>query len=204
MVLNPVTTQHEQLGLDNTGEQTLSETTSANDKNMPAEPLSDATADNNPGMQTNNEQILQISLRQDEVDQLNKLFADAMEDPVIESPKTEGNPRDGLHSSLSKQTLPKLGPGDIEVTVVASTESDTAAKEIVDNKTIRIDGEGQSSGIPDDHKICRGCTAVGHILESCPKDHGLKFTHCQMHLMGQTNVSGNKMKPAGTGIDQFA
>ena len=38
---------------DNTGEQTLSETAIANDKNMPAEPLSDATADNdNLGMQT--------------------------------------------------------------------------------------------------------------------------------------------------------
>ena len=52
-VLNPITTQHEQLGIDNTGEQTLSETAIANDKNMPAEPLSDATADNdNLGMQT--------------------------------------------------------------------------------------------------------------------------------------------------------
>ena len=96
-------------------------------------------------MQTDDEQILQISLRQDEVDQLEKLFKEAMEDPVIESPKAEDNPRDRLHSSLSEPTLPKLGHGDIEVTVVTSMESDTAAKEIVDNKLIRIAGEGQLS-----------------------------------------------------------
>ena len=108
-VLNPVTTQHEQLGLDNTGEQTLSETAIANDKNMPADPLSNATTNNDKlGMQTDDEQILQINLRQDEVDQLVKLFEKTMEDPVIESPKTEDNPRDGLHSSISEPTLPKL------------------------------------------------------------------------------------------------
>ena len=42
-------------------------------------------------------------------------------------------------------TPPWCDTSDIEITVVTSMESDTAAKEIVDNKPIRIDGEGQSS-----------------------------------------------------------
>ena len=57
----------------------------ANDTNMQAEPLSDATADiDNLGMQTDDELFLQINLRPDEVDQLNKLYEEAMEEPVIE------------------------------------------------------------------------------------------------------------------------
>ena len=109
-----------------------------------------------------------------------------------------------LQSSLSEPTLPNLGPGDIEVTVVTSMEYDTTAEEIVNNKTVRVDKEGQLSKTPDNHKICRGCSAVGHILESCPKDHGLKFTDCQMYQIGQANASARKTKPTGTGIGQLS
>ena len=77
-------------------------------------------------------------------------------------------------------------------------------EEIVDNKTIRVDREGHPSGTPNDHRVCRGCAAIGHVLGSCPEDHGLKLTDCQMHFMGQTNASANKMKPAGAGIDQLS
>ena len=70
----PVATQHEQLGFYNTGEQILSETAIANETEMQVESSPDATADNdNLGMQTDDEQFLQIILRQEEVDQLNKL-----------------------------------------------------------------------------------------------------------------------------------
>ena len=89
--------------------------------------------------------------------------------------------------------------------MVTSMESNTVAEEIVENKTIRIDGEGQWSEISNDHKNMSWmhCT-VGHVLESCPEDHGLKFTNCQMYRMGQTNASANKTKPTGTGIDQLS
>ena len=47
---------------------------------------------------------------------------------------------------------------------------------------------------------------MGHVLESCPEDHGLKLTDCQTHRTGQTNVLANKTKPTGTGtgIDQLS
>ena len=155
-------------------------------------------------MQTDDEQFLQISLRPDNVDQLDKLYEEAMEEPILESFNMEGNPRDGLQSSISEPTLPNLGPGDIKVTVVTSMESNPAAEEIVHNKPVRVDEKGQSSKTSKDHIICRGCNAVGHVLESCPKDHGLKFTDCQMYQMKQTNASAKKTKSTGTGIDQLS
>ena len=76
----PVAVQHEQLGFDNTGEQTLLEIAITNDTEMQAEPLPDATADNNNlGMLTDDEPFLQIGLRQEEVDQL---YEEAMEEPL--------------------------------------------------------------------------------------------------------------------------
>ena len=127
-----------------------------------------------------------------------------MKDP-IEPPKTENNPRDGLNPSPTKPTFkPELRPGDIEIIVEAPKEPNTAIEEIVDNKTIRVDRVGEPPGPPNDHKVCCGCAAIGHVLESCPEDHGLKLTDCQMHFMGQTNASVNKMKPAGKGIDQLS
>ena len=130
------------------GEQTLSEATTDNGKNMPEKSTSDATADNNLNMQTDDDQFLQINVRQDE----NKLlYTEAMEEP-IESPKIENNPRDGLNPSLSELNLLELGPGDIEITVEAPMEPNTAIEEIIANKTVRVDGTGQPSGTPDDHK----------------------------------------------------
>ena len=87
---------------------------------------------------------------------------------------------------------------------MTSMESDTAAEGIVDNKTVRIDKEGQSSETSDNHKVCHGCNAVGHVLESCPENHGLNFTNCQLYQIGQTNASTNKTKPTGTGIEQLS
>ena len=177
--------------------QTLSEVTTDNGKNMQEESTSDATANNNLNMQINNNQILQLSVQQDEI---NLLYAEAMEH-LIESATTENNLRDGLNPSPFEPILPELWPGDIEIIVEAPTEPNTAPEEIVDSKTMRVDGAGQPSGTPYDHEICRGCAAIGHVLESCPEDHGLKLTDYQMHFIGQTNASANKAKPAGTGID---
>ena len=61
---------------------------------------------------------------------------------------TLGKMEYGVHGSpLSQEspTAPWCDTSDIEITVVTSMESDTAAKEIVDNKLIRIAGEGQLS-----------------------------------------------------------
>ena len=92
------------------------------------------------------------------------LYEEAMEEPILESLKTEDNPRDGLQSSLFDPTLPNLGPGDIEVAVVRSIESDATAEEIVDNKTSQKRGAIVKNS-QRNHKICRGCSAVGHVLE---------------------------------------
>ena len=106
-----------------------------------------------------------------------------------------------MNPSMPKPTLPELGPGDIEIIIEAPKEPDTLTKVIV-NKTIRV--EEQPSGTPTNHKVCCRCAAIGHVLESCLEDHGLKLTNCQMHHMGQTNSSANKMKPVGAGIDQLS
>ena len=50
-VLNPVTVQDDQMEVGNTGEQTFSEATTNNGKNMSEERTSDATADNDSEMQ---------------------------------------------------------------------------------------------------------------------------------------------------------
>ena len=100
---------------------------------------------------------------------------------------TEDNPRDGLQPSASESILPELGPGGTEVTVATSMEHDSNTKEIVDNKTVRVDKEVRSTETPDDLITCHGCKAVGHVLESCPVKHGLKYTDCQMFQMKQTD-----------------
>ena len=89
---------------------------------------------------------------------------------------------------MPEPTLPELGPSDIEIIIEAPKEPATATEEIV-NKTVRVDGGEQPSGTPNDHKVCCGCPAIGHILESCPEGHGLKLTDCQMHHMEQTIAS---------------
>ena len=88
--------------------------TTDNGKAMQQESTLDATADNDLNMQTD-DQFLQLNVQQDEIDML---YAEAMEDP-IESPKTENNPRDGLNLSPTEPTLPELRPGDIKIIVEA-------------------------------------------------------------------------------------
>ena len=44
---------------------------------------------------------------------------------------------------------------------------------------------------------------VGHVLESCPVNHGLTYTDCQMFQMKQTNASSRK-KPTSPGIEQLS
>lgn len=122
---------------------------------------------------------------------INKLLAETVEDP-INPPEMRNSPRDGLHPSPSEPIFMTFEPGDIEVTVAASIESDMAEEEIVDNKTVRVDGEEQPSGTPGDHKICRGCTTVAHTLDSCPT-----LTNCQQYRMGQT-------EPTSAGVDQLS
>ena len=148
------------------------------------------------------EPFLQINLRQEEVEQL---YHEAMDEPleVLESLKTEDNPRDGLQPPASEPTLPTLGPGDIKITVVKSMEPGTNAEEIVDNKTVRVKGEGKLPETLDDPITCHGCKAVGHVLESCPENHGLTLTDCQMYQMKQTNASAkNSQKNNSTGKDK--
>ena len=110
--------------------------------------------------------------------------------PVDDPPatlSTKDNPRDGLPPA-SEPILPELGPGGTEVTVASSMEHDSNTEEIVDNKTVRIDKEVQPTGTLDDLITCRGCKAAGHVLESCPVDHGLTYTDCQMSQWEQTNA----------------
>ena len=102
-------------------------------------------------------------LRPDEVDHIDKLFAETMEDS-IDPPETRYDPRYGLYPSTTEPILMALGPRDIEVAVAASIGSEVPAEEIVDNKTVRVDGEEQPSKTPGDHKICQGCTTTGHTL----------------------------------------
>ena len=75
---NPVIIQHEQMELGFTGVQTPSEATTDTGKNMPKESTSDATADNDLNMQTDDE-FLQVDVQQEKID---TLYADAMEDLI--------------------------------------------------------------------------------------------------------------------------
>ena len=124
-----------------------------NDNTTSTTPSTDVTADDTTRMQVDDEPILQINLRPDEVDHIDKLFAETMEDS-IDPPETRYDPRYGLYPSTTEPILMALGPGDIEVAVAASIGSEVPAEEIVDNKTVRVDGEEQPSETPGDHKIC--------------------------------------------------
>ena len=81
----------------------------------------------------------------------------------------------------------------VEVTVATSMEHDSNTKEIVDNKTVRIDEEVQPTGTLDDLFMCRGCKATGHVLESCPVDHGRTYTDCQLFQWEQTKAQVSQM-----------
>ena len=167
---------------------------------MQEDPSPSATTGNNHlGMITDDVSFLQLTIGQEEMEQL---YHEAMDEP-IETLNTEDNPRDGLQPSASEPTLPNLGPGGIKVTVATSMEHDSNTEEIVDNKTVRVDKEVQSTETPDDLITCHGCKAVGHLLESCPVNHGLTYTDCQMFQMKQTNASARK-KPTSPGIEQLS
>ena len=130
-------------------------------------------------MQVDNETFktfLQINLRPDEREQLNRLLEEPMEYPTG-PPTTNYDPRDGPCLSASEPILPPFGPGDVEVTLETSIGPEVPAKEIVDNKTVRVDGVELPPKTPGVQIICQGCTTVGHTTDSCP------LTSCQQYKL---------------------
>ena len=161
-ILHPVATvfhtdgaQHDQSEINNLNTPTTPVQANVDVTTTSTTPSTDETANDTTRMQVHDEPFLQISLRPDEIDQIDKLLAEPMKDPI--DPRMTGHdPRDGLYPSTSEPILMTLGPGDIEVTVVASIEPEVPAEEIVDNKTIRVDREEPPPETPGDHKICQG------------------------------------------------
>ena len=201
-VLNPVTVQDDQMEVGNTGEQTFSEATTNNGKNMSEERTSDATANNDSEMQVIDDQVLQINVRQDEIDMF---CAETVDDPH-KSPTTEVSLKNGTDPTQPEPVKPELGSGNIEMVVEPLKEPDTTPEEdIVSNKTVQIDSQGAGMNqSTEDHKTCLGCNEMGLVLESCTQDHGLKLTDCQMYHMGQMNASANKARLEGAGVDQLS
>ena len=138
-------------------------------------PLTNETTDNSSGMQVDNEPIdefLQLSLRQDEREHIDRLLEEPMEQ-LVDTPAPNHDPRDGSYALAPGPILPLLGPGDVEVTVETSVGPETPAEEIVDNKTVRVDDEDLPPETPGTQIICQGCKRVGHVADSCP------LTGCQ-------------------------
>ena len=79
-------------------------------------------------MITDDVSFLELTIQQEEMEQL---YHEAMDEPPA-TLSMEDNPRDGLQPSASKPTLPTLGPGGIEITVMTSMEHDSNAEEIID------------------------------------------------------------------------
>ena len=77
--------------------------------------------------------ILQINLRQDEREQLERLLEEPMEQ-IIDPPTTNHDPRDGSCSLAPGLALPPLGPDDIEVTVETSVGPGIPAEDRKDRK----------------------------------------------------------------------
>ena len=125
----PIATRHVSLDT-NSGEPIPLEITTTDDTVMLEDPLPNVATDNDHlGMITDDEPFfLQLNIGQEEVEQL---YHEAMDEP-LEPLSTEDNPRDGLQPSASKPTLPTLGPGGIEITVMTSMEHDSNAEEIID------------------------------------------------------------------------
>ena len=74
--------------------------------------------------------------------------AETMDDPH-ESPTPEDNLRDGTDPSQPKPVKPELGLGDIEMVVEPPKEPDkTPEEEIVSNKTVQIDSQGDGAEQP--------------------------------------------------------
>ena len=93
-VLHPVATvlhtagaQHDQLELSNMDASAPPVQTNVDDNTTSTTPSTDVTADDTTRMQVDDEPILQISLRPDEIDHIEKLLAETMEDP-IDPPET--------------------------------------------------------------------------------------------------------------------
>ena len=87
-----------------------------------AVPLTDETTDDSSKMQVDEEAIdafLQINLRQDEREQIDRLLEEPMEQP-IDPPTSNHDPRDGSYALAPGPILPLLGPGDVEITVETS------------------------------------------------------------------------------------
>ena len=125
----PTATRHVSLDT-NSGEPIPLEITTTDDTVMLEDPLPNAATDNDHlGMITDDEPFfLQLNIGQEEVEQL---YHEAMDEP-LEPLSMEDNPRDGLQPSASKPTLPTLGPGGIEITVMTSMEHGSNAEEIID------------------------------------------------------------------------
>ena len=105
---------------------------------MQEDPPRNATTDSDHlGMITDYVSFLQLTIGQEEMEQL---YHEAMDEPLEILNKVD-NPRDGLQPLASEPTLPNLGPGDVEVTVATSMEHDSNTEEIIDNKTVRVDIE---------------------------------------------------------------
>ena len=111
------------------------------------------TADDAIEMQVDDETVLQLGLRPDEINQFDRLLDETLEDP-LDPPATERNPRDGLCPSIPEPVFMPLGDGDIKITVEASIGPEVPVEEIVDNKTVRVDGEKLPPKAPGDLIIC--------------------------------------------------
>ena len=147
----------------NSGETISLEVTTADDTVMQEDPSPNANTDTNqPDTITDDVPFLEITIGEEEMAQL---YQEAMDEPP-ETLSTENNPRDGLNPLTPEPTLPELGPGDIKIIVEAPKEPNTATEEIINNKTVRVNGEEQPSRTPNDDKVCCGCAAIGHVLVS--------------------------------------
>ena len=102
-----------------------------------------------------------------------------------DTPVPNRDPRDGSYALAPGPALPPLGLDDVEVTVETSIGPDTPAEEIVDNKTVRVDGEDLSPETPGTQIICQGCKRVGHIAEQC------RLTSCQQWKLEKWTQQGN-------------
>ena len=149
--------------------------------------LTDEAVDDSSKMQVDEDAIdtfLQINLRQDEREQIDRLLEEPMEQP-IDPPTSNHDPRDGSFASAPGPTLPLLGPGDVEVTVETSVGPEVPSEEVVENKTVRVDNVELPPEVPGPQVVCQGCKRVGHIASSCP------LTNCQQWKLEKWTEQGN-------------
>ena len=181
--------------------------------NTGGQSLTGAATKNHLDTETANDQVLELTIPQDDMDQ----FCEDPSETSVGIPAM-GDLRDRTNPSRFTPTGVKPVTDDVAMTEDTPSEPNAPCKTEVVSKTVRIESQDDMEAqVPSPQnkepswkvwKICIKCGKKGHVTETCPngnKNEVLNLNAAQIYHLGQNNNCNDKNTTwiKGTNMDQL-